>query len=438
MSYGLLGEKLGHSYSKIIHEECYKIENLNYSYELIEIEKENLKEIEKKIRNKNLYGVNITIPYKTEFIKYLDDISENAKAIGAVNTVYLKNNKLIGDNTDYYGFKLTLEYNSIDCKNKDVYILGSGGSARAILKCILDLGGKAHIVSRDKNQAEEKFKNTFKNINYLEYSELDNINKNNNILINCTPIGMYPKVENAPIKEDIIEKFEAVVDIVYNPEITKLLKYAKDKNIKYVNGLFMLVAQAVKAEELWGNVEGNLIEIIEKIYFKLKIQLYKSNIVFIGMPGSGKTTFGEKIAEKLNKTFIDLDDEIEKSTNMSISQIFEKYGEKRFREIESEIVQKFSKENNLVISTGGGIIKNNKNIEALKENGIVIFIDRPLDSLISNIDVEHRPLLKDNVEYLKILYNERYELYNKAADIVVKNNTDFNNVLENIIKNIVI
>jgi shikimate kinase len=156
------------------------------------------------------------------------------------------------------------------------------------------------------------------------------------------------------------------------------------------------------------------------------------------MPGSGKTTFGEKIAEKLNKTFIDLDDEIEKSTNMSISQIFEKYGEKRFREIESEIVQKFSKENNLLISTGGGIIKNNKNIEALKENGIVIFIDRPLENLISNIDVEHRPLLKDNVEYLKILYNERYELYNKAADVVVKNNTDFNNVLENIIKNIVI
>ncbi|TDT71769.1 shikimate dehydrogenase [Hypnocyclicus thermotrophus] len=438
MSYGLLGEKLGHSYSKIIHEDFYKIQNLNYLYELIEIKKENLKEIEKKIRSKQLSGVNITIPYKTEFIKYLDIISENAKAIGAVNTIYLKNGKLIGDNTDYYGFKMTLEYNNINCKDKNVYILGSGGSARAILKCILDLGGKVFIVSRNKNKAEEKFKDSFKKINYLDYSQLKDIDKDDNILINCTPIGMYPKVEDSPIEKEIIKNFKAVIDIIYNPETTKLLKYAKEKNIKYVNGLFMLVAQAIKAEEFWGNIEENLFEIIEKIYFKLKLQLYKNNIVLIGMPGSGKTSFGKRISEKLNRKFVDLDEEIEKVKNMSISQIFEKYGEKKFREIESEITQKFSKQKDLIISTGGGIIKNNKNIEALKENGIIIFIDRSLENLINDIDVKHRPLLKNNVEHIKILYNERYSIYNKAADIIVKNNTNFNNVLEKILNNIVI
>lgn len=393
MKYGLIGEKLGHSFSKIIHSEL-----TDYIYELKEVAKD---ELDSFMRKADFKAINVTIPYKQDVIPYLYEIDETAKAIGAVNTIVNKNGKLYGYNTDFLGLKSLIENAKITIKNKKVIILGSGGTSKTALAVAKSMGAKeVYRVSRKGGNG------------LITYTEAENSHSDAEIIINTTPCGMYPNIGEAAVGIDKFTKLEGVVDAIYNPLNSFLVTSAKEKGIATTGGLYMLVAQAVFAAEKFTDSIIDKSE-IDRIYNKIFNQ--KRNLVLIGMPSCGKTTIGKAIAKQLGKEFIDSDDEIVKKQGMSIPEIFEKFGEKHFRNIESEVIAELSLKQSSVIATGGGAVLNRRNVDLLKENGLVVFIDRPLEKLITTDD---RPL-SSNRELLTKRYNERYDIYCTSADIIV-------------------
>ena len=253
MRFALLGEKLSHSYSPLIHNEIFKDLNLNASYELKECKKEELKDIINSLRNNTYNGFNVTIPYKKEVMQYLDIISDEAKEIGSVNTIAYINGKIIGYNTDYYGFYNELKYFNINPKNRICYVLGTGGASLAINKALADLGGNVINVSRNPNEGQ------------ISYSSLNVTN--DDIIVNTTPVGMYPNVGVSPIDSEKAKKAYAVLDIIFNPRQTKLLLDANSN----MDGLYMLVGQAIKAEEIWHNTSYNnsIIDLLKRIEAKI-------------------------------------------------------------------------------------------------------------------------------------------------------------------------
>lgn len=245
--YGLIGEKLSHSLSPKIHNTLFKALEIEGAYKLFEVEKENLGKVVDSIRLLKIKGVNVTIPYKQDVMKYLDFISDEAKKIGAVNTIYLKDNKLYGYNTDYYGFGTILNNNNISVKDNIAMVLGNGGAAKAVITYLLDNGiKKIYLVSRKKNNNSDY---DDERIEYKTYEEISDLK--GDILINTTPLGMYPNTDATPVKEDIIINFNSLVDIIYNPKETEFLKIGKVLNKKICGGIEMLVGQAIKAEEIW-------------------------------------------------------------------------------------------------------------------------------------------------------------------------------------------
>lgn len=263
--YGLLGEKLGHSYSPKIHHLILEKLNLEGSYNLFEVEKENLYKSVQGLKLLGAKGINVTIPYKIQIMQYLDNISEEAKKIGSINTISFKKGILTGYNTDYHGFGASLKQAHVDISNKKAVVLGSGGASKAVVQYAMDNGMNEIIyVSREINEA--KSINDFK---VISYNDIDNL-KNQDILINCTPCGMYPNIEHSPVKKSVLSKFTVVVDLIYNPEETLLLKQSKNLGLKTVNGLYMLVAQAAAAQEIWQDVTINK-ELVEDIYNKIKL-----------------------------------------------------------------------------------------------------------------------------------------------------------------------
>lgn len=390
-NYGLLGKKLGHSYSKTIHE---KIGYYDYQY----FEK-NEDELDNFFEKKDFKGINVTIPYKKTVIKYLDHVSEKAKKIGAVNTIVNKNGKLYGYNTDYYGFSFNVKKNNINVKNKKCLILGKGASSKTVEAVLKDEGAKEIVF------LSRRFEPYFKDAR--DFSDFE-------IIINTTPVGMYPN-NNEYIEEinlDDFKKIEAVIDLIYNPNMTKILIYGKLKNIKYACGIDMLIAQAVKASELFldKKFDKSMIENIKKSLMKDQL-----NLALIGMPGSGKTSLGKILAENMDRNFIDLDQEFEKKYG-NIEEFFKNYGEEAFRKKESEILEEFSKKTGLIISCGGGIVEKNENYYRLKENSLIVNVKRDLEKL----EINGRPLSK---KYKIIdLYNKRKNLYDKFKDFEVENN----------------
>lgn len=259
--YGLLGEKLTHSFSPQIHSLIFAKLNIAGHYQLFEVEKENLSNAILGFKALKVKGVNVTIPYKVDVMKYLDDVSEEGKHIGAINTICFKNGRVIGYNTDYYGFGMMLDKFNIDVKDKNTVILGTGGAAKAVLQYLLDRAVRDVVfVTRNVDEGMKKFKD-FKTIAYEKVKNL----KDQDIVINCTPCGMYPNTEKSPLSIEEVSRFNTVVDLIYNPKETLLLKYAREQNIKAINGLYMLIGQAVKAEELWNCLKIND-EVVDKIY----------------------------------------------------------------------------------------------------------------------------------------------------------------------------
>lgn len=388
--YCLIGEKLSHSYSKMIHKE------FNYPYALIELKREQIKEF---IKMREYDGFNITIPYKKEIKKYLDELDISAINAEVVNTVVKRGDKLIGYNTDYKGMEYLFNSEGIVLKNKKVLILGSGGTgvmAAALAKDMRSLN--IVFVSREGE-------NNYNNIEKHYDSE---------VIINTTPVGMYPNNGEQLLNLENFYNLDSVVDAIYNPLMTKLLLDAKRLNIKYACGLKMLVAQAKYARDIF---IGDTIDdsIIDKIYSKLYVSA--ANIVLCGMPSSGKSTIGAMLAEKLKRPFIDTDKIIEQTENKSISDIFCKMGESYFRAVEAEAIRQYGKEKGQVISIGGGALMTDGVYDSLKQNGIIIYLSRD----INKAERAGRPLLKDDNSIIE-LYNKRLPFYKKYKDIEVDNN----------------
>ena len=394
MQYGCIGEKLSHSFSKIIHNEL-----CDYEYELKEIPRDKLDSF---MKQRDFKAINVTIPYKQAVIPYLDFISDTAKSIGAVNTVVNKGGCLCGYNTDFSGMTALIKRNNIEISSKKVLVLGSGGTSKTAVAVAKSLGAlSVYRVSRSGNDGA------------LTYEQAYDLHRDAQIIINTTPCGMYPNIGKSAVDISRFPLLSGVVDAVYNPLKSHLVVEAQKAGIPAVGGLYMLVAQAAFAAEKFTGANISTEE-TERVYKKLLKS--KENIVLIGMPGCGKTTIGKAAAAELNMSFIDTDDEIVKEAEKEIPRIFDESGEDGIRELESEIIARVSAVQGAVIATGGGAILRQRNIDLLKENGIIVFIDRPLEKLVTT---DNRPLSKTR-ELLKKRYDERYGLYNKAADITVK------------------
>ena len=407
MRYGLIGEKLGHSFSKIIHEKL-----ADYIYDLIPL---SLEELDVFMREKEFSAINVTIPYKETVIPYLDEVDPKAAKMGAVNTVVQRNGKLFGYNTDYFGFRYMLEHNHIQIAGKKVLVLGRGGASKAVIAVLEDMGA-AEIHTIYYKIAEDS----------ISYETCYTLHTDAQVIVNTTPVGMYPNSGHTPIDLTPFTNLEAVADVVYNPLRTRLVLDAEEKGCQAIGGLEMLVGQAKYAVEIF--LDQSLPEdSIDVVYKDLMAE--RRNLVLIGMSGCGKSTLGKLAAEKLGKTFVDTDAEIIKRIGMSIADYFAAYGEDSFRKVESEVVQEISTQNNLVISTGGGVIKNPENIRWLKGNGTVIWIQRDPELLESG---NGRPLVPDQ-EAVRRLYKERLPLYTAAAETIIENDGNEEEALQKIL-----
>ena len=410
MKYGLLGERLGHSFSKEIHEQIN-----DYQYEITEVPFDKFDEFMTK---HDFIAINVTIPYKEKVIPYLDYIDDAAKKIGAVNTIVNKNGKLYGYNTDYLGLRDLVLTNNIEVKNKKVLILGTGGTSKTSKAVFTDLGAKELVFVSIDPVGDE-----------ISYEDAVKYHSDSEIIVNATPCGMYPNCDDLIIDISTFNKLVAVIDVIYNPLKTMLVRKALERGITAVSGLYMLVAQAVYASSIFTNSTYDK-KIIDDIY--KQIYNSKRNIVLIGMPTCGKTTISKVLADKLNKEVVDTDTLVEQEMGTTIKEYLKTHNETSFRDIETKVINNVSKLNNLIISTGGGVIKRKNNMEYLKANGIIVFIDRPLELLQVS---DTRPL-SSNQSDLEKLYHERYDLYCNYSDIIVKNDQDLELVINEIINEV--
>lgn len=390
MEYGLLGKTLGHSYSPMIHS-CFG----DYDYCLCEKMPE---ELDAFFAEGDFKGLNVTIPYKTTVIPYMSELSEAAKKIGCVNTVVRRSDgSLFGDNTDYGGLVYTIRRSGIYVRGKKALVLGSGGASLTAQAVLRDMGAKSvTVISRS---GEDNYENIGR------HADAD-------IIVNTTPVGMFPNNMEAPVDLAKFPQLSGVVDIIANPAKTALLMQAERLGIKRAGGLPMLVAQAAYASEKFTGrkIYDNEIEKVLKIVSKST-----KNIVLIGMPGCGKTTVGRRLAKILGREFIDLDAAIVEKAGKTIPEIFADEGEEEFRRIETECAAEAGKKSGVVISTGGGIVTRERNYDLLRQNGTLIFINRPTAQLATR----GRPV--SAAKGLEQLAEERLPLYKKWASVTVEN-----------------
>ena len=389
MRCGLLGKKLGHSYSPQIHSYLG-----NYSYHLFEKAPDELAEF---LRSGDFSGLNVTIPYKKEVLPYCNALSDRAKALGAVNTIVRQEDgSLIGHNTDFFGFHSMLLRSGIHVADKKVLVLGSGGASATVVAVLRQMKANVIIISRSGE-------NNYQNLH---------LHADASVIVNTTPVGMYPNVGISPLNLDLFPNLEGVLDVVYNPARTQLLMDAEKRGIPTQNGLWMLVAQAKESAE-WFTGQQISDECIANIHGILRRQM--ENIVLIGMPGCGKSTLGKLLAERTGKQFVDTDAEIVRKAGIPIPQIFATVGEEGFRKLETEVLSDLGKESGLIIATGGGCVTRPNNYNLLHQNGHIIWIQRQ----ISNLPTDGRPLSQQN--NLETMFAVRKPLYEQFADFSVIN-----------------
>ena len=401
MEYGLIGSKLGHSYSKIIHEML-----CGYRYDLCPLPTE--EEARAFLTRRAFKAINVTIPYKRLVMGFCSYIDPRAKAIGAVNTVVNRNGLLYGYNTDYLGFAYLADAHGVEFTGRTVLILGTGGTHNTTSAVAKDKGA-ARVLTVSRHPDPEKGE--------LSYAEA--VHSGADIVINTTPAGMYPNVGVCHLDVAAMPGLEAVLDVVYNPDKTELILRAEEAGVPVaVGGLEMLVAQAVYAAEYF--LDRKFDDAPAEIR-AITAQLRKEqlNVALIGMPSCGKTTIGRALADRLGKRFVDLDEEIVRAAGRSIPDLFAAEGEDGFRAREAEQTARFAREGRQVLSCGGGVVKRPENLRALRQNGVVLFIDRPLDALTVGGE---RPL-STSTEALKTMEAQRRPLYLAAADAVIPNET---------------
>lgn len=397
MKYGLIGEHLTHSYSCEIHAQI-----ADYEYELHELVPSELGGF---LTKREFNAINVTIPYKQDVIPYLDGISDTAKRIGAVNTIVNRGGKLYGDNTDFAGMLALAKHIGVDMKGKKVLILGTGGASKTGHALAEYMGAESvYYVSRSGKNGS------------ITYEQAVSEHSDAQVIINATPVGMFPKQGGRPIDISAFPKLEGVLDAIYNPLRTNLILDAQERGIPAEGGLYMLSAQAVHAAAVFQDIPLDE-SLVDKAFKSVKND--KQNIVLIGMPSSGKTTVGRILAEKCGKELADTDEYIVKKIGMPIADFFAKHGEAEFRKIEKETVAGLASTGGKIIATGGGAVLDAENVRALKQNGVLVFLDRRPENLIATDD---RPLASRR-SALEKLYAERYDIYCAAAEVHIDANT---------------
>ena len=391
MRCGLLGRSLSHSYSPQIHGMLG-----DYPYSLFEKEPEELSDF---LKNGDWGGINVTVPYKKDVIPYLDELTPTAEKLGAVNTIVRRNGKLIGHNTDHFGFSAMVKASGLDVTGKKALVLGSGGASNTAVAVLEELGAEVTVISRSGSN---------------HYGNL-HLHRDAALLVNTTPVGMFPCTGTAPVDLDLLPNLEGVLDVIYNPARTKLLMDAESRSLVTMNGLLMLVAQAKEAAEWF---TGKRIDnaVIERIHGTLRRQM--ENIILIGMPGCGKSTVGSALAAQLDKTFADSDALIAELAGMPIPEIFAGFGEAVFRDYETQALERLGMQSGLVIATGGGCVTKERNYPLLHQNGTVFWLKRDLSSLPTN----GRPLSQRG--HLEEMYQYRKPLYHAFADHEINNDSD--------------
>ena len=422
--YGLIGKTLVHSYSKEIHEALGR-----YQYQLFSLTEDEMPDF---INARDFRGLNVTIPYKKDVIPLCDEVTDLARGIGAVNTLFWKNASgtgasesisqedkiLVGHNTDYEGFLYAASRAGIEFEGKGVLILGTGGTSLMARRAAADQNAaKIYIASRHP-ETDPPSVSEIQDAGILStvsYDQLPEIADSIDVIVNTTPVGTFPNNMQQVIRLKDFPGCQAVIDVIYNPFKTALLLEAEKLGLKYTNGLPMLVAQATAAAGYFLGTPGAFQKENQRIIKSMQQQM--GNIVLIGMPGTGKSIIGKLLAELTGKTLQDTDAKIEEEAKMTIPEIFEKEGEAGFRDRESAICKKLGKERNLIIATGGGAILRPENVAALRQNGTLVHITRSIDKL----PTRGRPLSK-NIEALKEMEAQRMPLYKSAADITFRNN----------------
>lgn len=388
--YGLLGRRLSHSFSPEIHrrigEACEP-----YAYQLFEVEPEDLGHF---LMEAHWDGLNVTIPYKTAVMDYCDEISARAERIGAVNTLVRRGDRIFGDNTDYIGFRQMVEESGAQIAGQKCLILGSGGASKTVVCVLEDLGASAVVVvSRDGRTG-------------CDYSQIHK-HDDATVLVNTTPVGMYPETGKAAVYPGTFPKLQWVFDVIYNPLRTNLLCQARRADMETADGLTMLISQAMASAELFlhRRLDTRMVSQIAAV-----LRQEKQNVVLIGMPGCGKTTVGEMLACRLSRRFIDIDELITTLAGKSIPEIFHDEGEPAFRRFEMDVVESLRHETGCVIACGGGVVTQEENYYALAENGKLFFLNRPIQVL----PTEGRPI--SQAVPLAILQAQRLPLYRSWCD----------------------
>ena len=389
MQCGLLGRKLGHSYSPQIHAQL-----ASYSYSLFEKEPE---ELEGFLKNGNFVGLNVTIPYKKDVIPFLDQLSPVARRLGAVNTIVRRREgSLVGHNTDYFGFRYLVQQSGLDVSGKKVLVLGSGGASNTAVAALQELGARVVIISRSGE-------NNYGNLH---------LHANASVIVNTTPVGMYPNTGVSPIDLGCFPQLEGVLDVVYNPARTQILLDAENRGLVAMNGLWMLVAQAQESAE-WFSGETIPDSRITEIHAALRAQM--ENIILVGMPGCGKTTIGRLLARETGKQFVDADEALEARVGRKITDIIPTDGEAAFRSLETETLAELGKQSGFVIATGGGCVTQERTYPLLHQNGTILWLTRALDKL----PTEGRPLSQTGK--LQQMLATRQPMYRRFADAVIEN-----------------
>ena len=389
MQCGLLGRKLGHSYSPQIHGQL-----ASYDYSLFEKEPE---ELEGFLKNGNFVGLNVTIPYKKDVIPFLDQLSPVARRLGAVNTIVRREDgSLVGHNTDYFGFRYLVQQSGLDVRRKKVLVLGSGGASNTAVAALQELGARVVIISRSGE-------NNYGNLH---------LHANASVIVNTTPVGMYPNTGVSPIDLGCFPQLEGVLDVVYNPARTRILLDAENRGLVAMNGLWMLVAQAKESAE-WFTGEAIPDSRITEIHAALRAQM--ENIILVGMPGCGKTTIGRLLARETGKQFVDADEALEARVGRKITDIIPIDGEAAFRRMETETLAELGKQSGFVIATGGGCVTQERNYPLLHQNGTILWLTRALEKL----PTEGRPL--SQAGKLQQMLATRQPMYRRFADAVIEN-----------------